>query len=182
MAFLKDVDTTDWFTGRGIMIYDPRRGAMKNRTEWWAVVELDRSITDYYRWWANKYINPLRYTEEDRYKPTPDGKNRTYTWHELKDKREDLLEPAWGAHMSIIRGEKPRPELMHLWKKYHGQEVEFKYSNNVRFSGDTGNTPEEKVGVYWFVDAVCDVGKTMRDELRLPSNWTFHITVGRTNE
>ncbi len=171
MANLADVDTTNWFSSKGTIVYDPDRGEMKARTQWWVVMNLDRSITDYYRWWANRHINPLRYNAEDR---------QHWQWKNLKDKREDLLVPAWGAHMSIIRGEKPRPELMHLWKKYDGMVVDFKYSNNVRYSGDTSEVPAEKHGVYWFVDAVCDVGKQMREEFGFRSHWTFHITVGRT--
>jgi hypothetical protein len=170
MAFLKDVDTSDWFEGQGIIVYDPDRGDMKTRTKWWVVVNLDRGITDYYRHWANKQINPLRYDTLDRQRAS---------WKLNCDRREDLLVPAWGAHMSIIRGEKPYPDKMHLWKKYDGQKVDFKYSYNVRYSGDTMDRGE-KNGVYWFVDAVCDVGKQMREEFNLKSDWTFHITVGRT--
>jgi len=163
--------TRNWFTSWGTVVYDPDRGDMKAKTKWWVVVELDRGITDYYRWWANRFINPLRYDALDRQKAS---------WALHKDKRQDLHLPAWGPHMSIIRGEKPRPHLMHLWKKYDGQRVEFKYSNVVRFSGDTPGSSSDKLGVYWFVDAVCDVGKAMRDEFELPSHWKFHITVGRT--
>ena len=169
MALLADIDNTNWHTGVGRVVYDPNRGDMKNKIHWWAVVELDRSITDYYRWWANRHINPLRYDAFDRQKQS---------WAQLKDKRFDLLEPSWGAHMSIIRGEKPREAKMDLWKKYHGKQVEFKYSNNVRYSGDTSDVGD-KNGVYWFVDATCDVGKTIRDELGFASNWAFHITIGR---
>lgn len=174
----KQAQTENWFHGRGKLVYDPFRGEMKSKTTWWVVVELDESITDYYRWWANRHINPLRYCEADKYVAKPGG-GREFTWPSLRDKREDLVVPAWGAHMSIVRGEEPRDELKHLWKKYDGQIVDFRYSNNLRFSGDTSNIDPAKHGVYWFVDAICDVGKKVRDEFRLPSNWKFHITVGR---
>lgn len=170
MANLADVDTTNWFSSWGTIEYDPDRGDMRNKTKWWVVLNLDKGITDYYRWWANRHINPLRYSAEDK---------QRWTWPQLKDKREDLYLPAWGPHMSIVRGEEPRNNLMHLWKKYHGQRVEFKYSNNVRFSGDTADVGD-KHGVYWFVDAVCPIGKQIREEFGFRSHWTFHITVGRT--
>lgn len=171
--------TADWLTGKGKIVYDPKRGNMRNKTEWWCVIEVDRGITDYYRWWANKQVNPLGYTEADKY----DAEGR-YTWHSLRDKREDLMLPSWGAHMSIVRGERPRADLQHLWKKYDGQIVEFKYSPNVRFSGDkpSSSLDPEKEGVYWFVDAICDAGKHIRDELQKPSDWKFHITVGRVRQ
>lgn len=170
MAFLADVDTTNWFTGKGTIVYDPDRGDMKARTKWWVVVNLDQGITDYYRWWANRCVNPLRVSAEDRTK-------QSYKLRGVQD--EDLLVPAWGAHMTIIRGEKPREAQMHLWRKYDGQTVDFKYSPNVRYSGDTKDVGE-KNGRYWFIDAVCPLGKQMRDEFGFASNWTFHITVGRT--
>lgn len=169
----------DWLTGKGKVVYDPFRGGMKNKIDWWCVIELDDSITDYYRWWANKYVNPLGYTDADKY----DAKGN-FTWHSLRDKREDLMLPSWGAHMSIVRGEKPREDLMHLWRKYHGQIVEFKYSPNVRFSGDTSGSSmdPDKQGVYWFIDAKCELGTHIRDELEKPSHWNFHITVGRVRQ
>ena len=95
------------FKTKGIIRYDPPRGQMKAKTNWWAVVNVDREITRYYRWWVmNQY------------------------WIKL-------YQPSWDAHVSIVRGEKPEDHLMHLWKKYDGQKVELEYNHNVRQSGDT---------------------------------------------
>ena len=96
-----------WHTGYGYIKYDPYRGGMKKRTNWWAVVEIDREITRYFRWWVKKEF-----------------------WIDLK-------QPSWDAHISIIRGEKPPEHLRHFWKKYDGQRIEFKYKHHVRQSGDT---------------------------------------------
>lgn len=182
MAALADLDTTNWFTGYGKIVYDPVRETLRTKNDWWVVLDISETITDYYRWWANRHVNPLRYSKEDQI---------FWTWPHLRDKREDLLPPTWGAHMSIIRGEKPPKNKMHLWKKYDGKIVQFKYSNNLRYSGDKpvkfidGRTAEvdpDKHGVYWFVDAVCDTGKRIRDEFGFPSHWSFHITVGRVRQ
>jgi len=103
-----------WHKSRGRIRYDPPRGRMKGRTAWWAVVEVDREITRYYRWWVmNKY------------------------WIKLH-------QPSWDAHISIVRGEEPADHLKHLWKKYDGHFVDFEYSHNVRQSGDTtgGDRPD----------------------------------------
>jgi len=137
-----------WFKSKGRIIYDPSRGRMKKKTDWWAIVTVDREITRYYRWWVmNRYwIN--------------------------------LHQPSWDAHISIIRGEKPRDDLMHLWKKYDRMEVEFEYSHNVRQSGDTPGC--DRPDHYWFVDVRCPMLKTIREELERPTNWNFHLTIGRT--
>ena len=137
-----------WHTGYGYIKYDPYRGGMKRRTNWWAVVEIDREITRYFRWWVKKEF-----------------------WIDLK-------QPSWDAHISIIRGEKPPEHLRHLWKKYDGQRVEFKYKHHVRQSGDT--TGKDRPDHYWFVEVDCPLLKQIRDEFGFPSNWKQHITIGRT--
>lgn len=96
-----------WLPGKGFIQYDPPRGRMKSKTNWWAVINVDKEITRYYRWWVKQ-----------RY------------WI-------DLHQPSWDAHISIIRGEEPEDHLKHLWRKYDGQEVKFEYNHNVRQSGDT---------------------------------------------
>lgn len=63
-------------TGR--IVYDPRRGGMKRRTEWWAIVRVDPEITRLLRWWVKKELFI------------------------------DLNQQPWEPHISIVRGEKPR--------------------------------------------------------------------------
>jgi len=140
-------DDLTWHKGSGIIRYDPHRFGMKNKTEWWAILQIDKEITRYYRWWIKKEY-----------------------WVDLK-------QPSWDAHISIIRGERPYPQHQHLWKKYNGQRVEFEYRHFVRRSGDSNpNQPN----YYWFVDVRSPFLTNIRDEFTFPSNWNFHITVGRT--
>jgi len=136
-----------WHIGTGIIKYDPFRGNMKNKTNWWAVLEVDREITRYYRWWIQ---------------------NQKWT---------HLHQPSWDAHVSIVRGEKPEPNLMHLWKKYDKQRIEFKYKHEV-----IQTTKDNKGGPYWYVEVECPFLKNIRDELNRPSNWALHLTIGRTYE
>lgn len=133
-----------WHTSTGIIKYDPPRPGMKRKTEWWAIVQIDREITRYYRWWAMK-----------RY------------WIDLK-------QPAWDAHISIIRGEKPKPDKMHLWKKYDGKKIEFQYSHFVQQAADK---PE-----FWYVEVNCPLLREIRKEFGIPSNWHQHITVGKLQD
>jgi len=95
-----------WHMGSGRIVYDPYRGQMKNKTTWWCVVDVDKEITRYYRWWV---------------------------WRKYGI---ELYQPSWDAHISVIRGEKPSTDKMNLWKKYHKQIVDFKYEHNVRWAGD----------------------------------------------
>ena len=145
-----------WHSGQGTLIYDPKRPGLKQRTENWCIVSVDRELTRYFRWWVDKMLlNPLAF----------DGKG--------------LCQPSWDAHISVIRGEKYRPEFKHLWKKYHNEKIDFLYSVNVRKSGDTtkGDRPDN----YWFIEVDCPRLTEIRKEAGLPHDWRyFHITIGRT--
>lgn len=136
------------YESTGIIKYDPPRPGMKKRTKWWAIVEVDREITRYFRWMVKRNLHV------------------------------DLCQPSWDAHISIIRGEKPPKDKMHLWKKYHGKKVKFKYHVNVRRSGDT--TGWDRPDHFWFVEVECPLLKQIRDEFGFPSNWKQHLTIGRT--
>lgn len=136
------------FKSTGIIQYDPPRGRMKKKTSWWCVINVDREITRYYRWWVyNRYLI-------------------------------ELAQPSWDAHISIIRGEQPKPHLKKLWKKYDGQQVEFTYNHNPRQSGDT--TGFDRPDCFWFVNVQCALGTQIRKEFELPHNWSLHLTFGRT--
>jgi len=139
-----------WHEGTGTIIYDPYRGGMKNKVNWWCVIEIDKEITRYYRWWV-----------ERRYHV------------------KGLCPPAWDAHISVIRGEKPRHDKMDLWKKYHGQTVNFLYEHNPHLAPKRTHRIDEP-GRFWLIDVKCDMGKNIRDEFGLPSDWLLHITIGRT--
>lgn len=133
-----------WFKTTGTIKYDPYRGTMKKRTKWWCIIEVDREIARYYRWWVmNRYwIN--------------------------------LYQPSWDAHVSIIRGEEPPDHLKNLWKKYVGQKVEVWYNHDVKQVTKNGKDH------FWYVDAKCDLIKSIREEFNFPTNWGNHLTIGRT--
>lgn len=155
-----------WHNAKAKIVYDPPRPGMKSRREWWAVAYIigGYDICRYYRYQIEKEIlNPLGIRDEPSAKKYPHHR---------------LCEPSWGAHVSIIRGEKPRPDLMHLWKKYDGKIIDIRYSHNVRQTGDTtgGDRPDN----YWFVEVDAPFLINIRKELQRPSEWRLHMTVGRT--
>jgi hypothetical protein len=130
-----------WHKSSGKIIYDPPRPGLKKKKDWWVIIKVDREITRYYRWWV---------------------KNRYWV---------DLCQPSWNAHISIIRGEKPAKNKMHLWKKYNGMKVDFEYSHFVK---------QAKKPEFWLVEVRCPMLKKIRNEFGVPSNWMGHMTIGRT--
>lgn len=148
---------TSWFESTARIVYDPDRGGMKRRTEWWCIAVVDKEITRYYREWIKREkLNMHDIVQSD-------GRKNV----------ERFIEPAWDAHISVIRGEKPRPDLMHLWKKYHGEKVTFKYEHNPRRS---------KRDDYWTVSVDCPELMNIRTELERPTQWRLHLSVGKENK
>jgi len=131
------------FKGTGKIVYDPFRAGMKAKTDWWVVIEVDKEITRYYRWWLK-------------------------TRHHLQ-----LDAPAWDAHISVLRGEKPRADQQHLWKKYHGQVVEFQYGP------DSFKSEQADGRHFWIIDVVCPAVEMIRKELERPYDWVPHLTIAR---
>lgn len=133
--------------GSGVLVYDPPRAKLKRRTEWWCVVNVNESIGVYYRWWVKRALHI------------------------------ELFRPPHPAHVSVIRGEKPPDDLKHLWRKYNGQWINFRYSPVVRHSGDTTH---DRPGNYWFVEVECPELSRIREEYGFPCKWKYHLTIGRT--
>jgi hypothetical protein len=137
---------TDYYRGSGRIVYDPRRPGMKAKDKWWVVVDVDKEITRYYRWWLQK------------------------------EKHIILQQPAWDAHISVIRGEVACAQKPELWKRYEGEKVDFLYEHgNIRCMKD-----KDQPGYFYWVDVECPMLSHIRKEMGLPVGWRFHITIGRT--
>ena len=152
-----------YHTSTGRIVYDPNRGTMKRRTQWWCVINVDREITRYFRWFMERH------------------------WWEVerRNTKRSIHVPAWNAHISIIRGERPKANIED-WKHLHGLEVEFQYSLNVRQVGDTTGYQEEK-DHFWFVEVNCPIVEELREYYGLPvSDWRTgrvykpHLTIARS--
>lgn len=132
----------------GIIRYDPDRGDMKRRTDWWCVVETCPGIPLYYTWLLTRSVPGLR-----------------------------VARGAWGSHISVIRGERPPRDKMHLWKKYDGQRVEFTYDIlPVRRPIKLGQAR----GDVFFIHVHCQKLIDIRNEFGFPSDWRLHLTICRT--
>jgi len=143
----------DFHHSSGTIIYDPYRGDMKRRTNGWCVIDVDKEITRYYRWW-------LQYQYHIRLQP-----------------------PSWDAHISVVRGEKIDPQYRNSWKKYHGKKINFVYRHvgeiKMTRSG-LSDSPDD--GIYYYINVDCPTFDDIRNELGLRTGWSFHLTVGRTYE
>lgn len=137
----------EWHTGTGRIVYDPHRGSMKQDTNWWCVIEIDREITRYYRWWLQR------------------------------EKHIILQQPAWDAHISVVRGERSVQKNRALWKKRHGQQVKFKYEHgDIQVSKD-----KDAPGYFYWIRVDCPAVDEIREELGLIASWKYHhATIGRT--
>ncbi len=108
------------------------------RKPWWAILDCCPDLSRYYRWSYWQYF------------------------------REKIQTPAWGTHISLIRGEEPPNKEM--WGAYEGLEIEFEYDIEL-FGND----------VYFWLNARCDKLLDIREELGLPRKplLDLHVTIGR---
>jgi hypothetical protein len=150
--------------GTGRICYDPHRPDMARGTKWWCVATVDREITRYLRWFLNReLLNPLQIEQT--------GSLAKYPY-------VNLCQPAFDAHISIIRGRgdffggDPKPWQLKLWKKYQGKEMEFFYDTNVTMS--------KRQPDFWTMKVDAPQMLEIRKEMGLKSDWKLHITVGRT--
>ncbi len=146
------------FRGSGTIIYDPHRPGVNSK--WWCVLEIDsgNELVRYYRWWIDKtFLNPI----------------------ELPN--NGLKSQSWPAHISVVRGEQPKEEYRHLWKKYHKQKVEFEYDFVSNFKIGKNNKGKEP-GVFYIVEVKCPLLTEIRKEFGLKYDWPLHLTFGRTRK
>ena len=127
------------FRSVGKLIYSPR--SHLGDPSKWLVMMVDDEIC--------KYYSSLFYKE--------------FPWN------GKLNRPIFGAHISVIRGERlPNYEL---WKLDDNKIVEFEYESGVRDNGE-----------YYWLNVKCNYLGDLREKYGLSRNPNFglHLTVGRT--
>jgi hypothetical protein len=127
----------------GKLIYNPRSHLGSN--DKWLVLMCDDEISKYYR---HLYTMKYSFLNGER-----TGK---------------LTRPIWGAHISIIRGEKlPSPGL---WRLDEGKIVNFEYEPGVI---------DNKI--YYWLKVKCHYLNDLRERYSLPREPRFglHLTIGR---
>lgn len=136
------------FRSTGRLRYSPTINGSTNRrdggtTKWWLVVDCDPEIGRYYRTLYSMW---------------------TY-------KTSTLQQPAWSAHISIVRNERPPNEK--AWKKYAGKPIEYTYIPKLEFNG-----------IYVWLPVICDQALDIREELGLSREpyYSLHLTIGNRKE
>lgn len=139
---------TKLFNSTCTIKYDPHRGEMSRRTAWWCVADVDKEITRYCRWWLKQ------------------------------EKHIHLQPPAWDAHISVVRGEKPANGFMRFWKQFHNRKLTFHWDHtDIRCEVDKNNG-----GMFYWIDVTCPELDEIRASLGLRTGFKYHITIGRTYE
>ncbi len=108
-------------------------------TKWWLILECDREIGRYLR----------------------------HLFEVAAHRTQCLQEPLWGAHVSVIRDEKPpNPDL---WEKLEGRQVCVEYDCEI-----------ELVNGFAVAPARCEAALEYREILGLPREpkYPLHLTIG----
>lgn len=130
----------------GKLSYSPRTHL--SSSEKWLVVMCDDEISKYYR---HLFSKEHPYANGERV-----GK---------------LTRPVWGAHLSVIRGEKiPK---MDLWGLDANKIIEIEYDGGVLDNNE-----------YYWLKAKCPYLSDLREKYGLSREprFGFHLTIGRTTE
>lgn len=121
--------------------YDPVPLSGKAETmskPWWMIATCEGDLTEYYAWFVKQRTGIM------------------------------IQRPAWGAHISVIRGEEPPNK--ELWGKHQGKEITVIYDPDVRTNGE-----------HWWMRVHSADLLDIREEIGLPKFGMFnlHLTIGR---
>lgn len=152
------------FTAHGKLRYDPR---FRNRYDpWWALLECNDHDYSFYRW-ITKQNRAYKMHSADWLKMVglPES-DRVWT---VDIPYGPVVRPAWGTHISVVRGEKPtNPDA---WRKYQGKR--FKFSYDPQYINTNGR--------HWWFRTICPELEEIRVELGLTPHPTYvHRYTGKT--
>lgn len=126
------------FRSLGTLVYDPKLKSGSPSGAWWLIVECCRDLLAYYFATAGR----------------------------LYGGRCTLLRPAWGSHVTVVRGEEPPNKAE--WGYRGGAEVQFDHSPELQTDD-----------AYWWLTVRCDELAAVRKRLGLRPvpEVGFHLTV-----
>lgn len=138
-----------------------RMARYRNQYHYWAVATVDQDFARLYRWFVDRELMNLTGVEG-----------------------MGLLAPSHIPHITITRGvndliDVPKEERRALWGKYEGEEVEFTYVPDLRFTGDTTG---DRKALHWFIVVNAPKLRQIREEFDIPTNWHLHMTFGKFND
>lgn len=126
------------FRSSGILIYEPKAKSIPTPGAWWLILDCCPDLARYYREMLARFA----------------------PWNKV-------MAPAWGCHISVVRGEEPPHKAR--WREGHGESVEFEYSPDLQTNGE-----------YYWLPVRCDRLLEIRKRLGLGEPVVgLHITVAR---
>lgn len=127
-----------WFRHKttGRLKYDPRKNT-KHYEPWWALLLCEEEIPRLYAWFLLRHGVPTEPTNK-----------------------------LWGAHVSVIKGQKPPDEK--LWGRKKNHTVEFWYTNQIRWNH-----------THAWLDVWSPEMSEIRESMGLPPKVFYHLTLGR---
>ena len=127
------------------MVYNTR-GTIRYKDDGWVIVECPTTVVNYYKFWVEKFL----------------GKKISTSYHD--------------AHITVVSGKYEKGlQHKHAWKKYDGQTVKFRYSNEIRTDNEWFTR-----GKYFWLPVECKTLQKVRVELGLkPEPYhQYHLTIG----
>ena len=145
-------------TTTGRVIYDPDRGTMKRNTKWWCILQMDENVSSYLRWHLEKNW-----------------------WNVEAGQKSEYHRPPHGAHISVIRGERPRNHI-NQWGRFWSNH-RFPVEYDMKIDKVRGSKTEQ--GWHYTVPIMCPELLDLREYFGLPIHnhrgiFRFHMTVART--
>lgn len=128
-----------WRSSTGVITYDPKAKSIESKP-WWMILQCCEDLARYYRETYNLFY---------------------------RGSSKKLNKPAWGSHISVVRGEEPVNK--DLWLARAGEVVAFEYDPEL-------NTNE----LYCWLTVRCDAILDLRERLGLPREpiYPLHLTIG----
>lgn len=152
-------------TAIGWLRFDPKADSVESKP-WWLILQCDRGWYHLYEPWMRRYMPGewKRVVDNDRLMPdrqTVDREPRLALVHRFDP-------PAWGPHISVIRGEPIPRRFRKDWGKLNGRRVRFRYDPDIRQSRKH----------FWLLVDCPELGD-IRESLGLPRKprVRFHLTV-----
>lgn len=163
----------------GYLRYDPvsERKNSTRQDPWWLILRCDDQLSSYYRWWIAK--EATHDVPSHKWLSVAEISSPNVSW-DITQKGISLLSSAWGAHVSVVRGEKPKD--LSVWNKHKNKKISFEYSPEYL------NTN----GKHFWIKAFSRQLEDIREEMGLTPQPTyfdkrdgktkvnpFHLTIGR---
>lgn len=129
----------------GTLRYSPKLiGDQPASPNWWLILSTDPNIGNYFR-----HLYLLQH-------------------HRCKT----LRRPAWDAHVTVIRNERPIDSYKHLWEKHSGLKVPIQVNPEAKSNGD-----------YCWLPITSEFLLDVREELGLERHpyYPLHLSIGHQN-